>query len=98
MNVINNDLDESPYYYNLSGTGSFPQIKVIGNNSIIQPGSVSASTLNLTDFGSIIYNTSLTNSFVLKNNGSGDLKITGISLLNASYPAFQIKQAPSLPA
>jgi hypothetical protein len=97
MHINNNDLDESDYNYALSGTGTLPEVKVSGNSQVIQPGSAITTTANFTDFGSLIYNNTVAENFSIRNNGTGDLKITSVFVLNGTYPAFRVVNAPVLP-
>ncbi len=96
--INNNDGDENPFNYALQGNGNgVPEINVQGNSLNIFDGDVTAGTANNTDFGLTNEGTSLTKGFVIQNNGSGALSVTGISFSGANASEFTLFGAPTFP-
>ncbi len=76
--VINNDdANENPYNFAITGTGLAPEpdINVRGNGISIANGDTSPSTLDGTDFGSVVIGNSVTHQFVIENPGTAPLTL-----------------------
>ena len=51
ITILSDDPDESPYSFAIRGTGSGPDIVVLGGTTLIADGDSTPSTADLTDFG-----------------------------------------------
>ncbi len=78
--IKNNDFNEALYSYAIQGVGVTPEINLEGNSITIVDGNTAVSSTNNTDFGSVIYNTSVTKTFNIQNTGTGTLTISGMSI------------------
>ena len=101
LSIASTDSDENPYEFNIQGTGSsFPYIEVLGNATLIPNGDTSPIAGDLTEFSSqdIVTGTAA-HTFTIENNGSGNLLLTGISLVQitgANAGDFIVTQQPGL--
>ncbi len=86
--IKNNDFNEAIYSYAIQGVGVAPEINLQGNNISILDGNTGFSATDNTDFGSVIYNTSVTKTFNIQNTGTGTLNITGISISGNNSSMF----------
>lgn len=82
--IDNNDTDENPYNFNISGTAKGANnIYVYGNGNDVVKGSTTTSVANLTHFGSVAVSTGVKqNTFVVSNLSTvpvffNDVTITG---------------------
>ncbi len=81
----------SNYSYEVSvHLGSGTEIDLTGNTQNIIDGSVSVSASNNTNFGNQAINTSSVKSFVIDNNGSQPLIISGINITGANPSDFSV--------
>ena len=77
VTIGNNDPDENPYTFNISGTGSEAEIAVLSSGRIIADGDVTPSPTDNTDFGSHDVTTgSASRTFVITNSGDAVLTVT----------------------
>ncbi|MFD0862451.1 choice-of-anchor D domain-containing protein [Sungkyunkwania multivorans] len=75
-----------------------PEMDVMGNGNTILDGASSGSTANDTDFGSITAGSTITKTFTIENNGTGDLDLTGIPTVQLSGSTdFTVTSFPSTP-
>ena len=74
--VINDDMDESPYFFIIQGIGVGPEMAITGNGNEITDGDSSPSTTDDTDFGTVPINTGHPHTFTIQNTGDGDLTLT----------------------
>ena len=106
MSVTSNDPDESPYTFNIGGTGTLPigpDIEIVGNGTIIVDGQTAISTADDTDFGSTPIGTPVTKQYTINNTGTSALFIslppgindlgTGTSDFSTTNPAFSVPAA-----
>jgi len=79
ISILNNDPDESPYTFDIQGTGSAtPEMDITGSSISIADGTASTSTSDGSDFGDTDINTgSKVHTFSVENSGSGDLTLSG---------------------
>jgi uncharacterized repeat protein (TIGR01451 family) len=86
LSIANTDSDENPYNFNVQGTGTaFPEIQLEGNGLVIADDDITPSTTDHTDFGSLdIFSGSLVRTFTIRNNGSGNLALTGLPMVQIS--------------
>ncbi len=100
VSLANNDLDEDPYTFAISGIGSAtPEIELQANGDFITDGDTTPSATDNTDFGSYdILTGTKVNTFTILNSGSGALALTGtpiVSLSGAHAGDFLVNQQPS---
>ncbi|MCF7923465.1 MAG: choice-of-anchor D domain-containing protein, partial [Candidatus Marinimicrobia bacterium] len=83
VSIANNDLDEDPYTFAIQGIGlATPEISVVANGESIADGDSSPISTDNTDFGSKdILTATKTNTFYIKNIGSGVLTLSGVPLV-----------------
>ena len=99
ISIVSNDADENPYEFNIQGTGSsFPYIEVLGNGTLIANGDVTPSSTDHTYFGSQdIVSGTITRTFTIENNGSGNLLLTGgspVQITGANAGDYIVSQQP----
>lgn len=97
VNIYNNDIDENIYDFAVQGVGAVPEINLSGNNTNIVDGSTAINVTDNTDFGSVIYNTTVTKTFNIQNTGNGTLTISGMSLGGANASLFTFVTPPTFP-
>lgn len=98
MNVMSNDGDEATYNFAVKGIGNYlPEIAVKGNGVSILDGDMTAGTLDNTNFGSVNTSASATHNFVIRNEGMGNMSVTGITITGASAAEFSLVGAPTFP-
>lgn len=97
LNVNSSDYDEDNYNFNVEGVGAVPEIAVEGNSTLIVDGSNAVSMNDNTDFGTVIYNNTLSKTFEIKNSGTGTLSISGINISGAGSSFFSLVNPPSFP-
>jgi hypothetical protein len=98
INIANNDADEALYNFALEGNAiDSPEIAVTGNTVNIIDGDMTPGVANNTDFGNIIATTSVTKTFVIKNNGNGNLNVSGINFSGTHAAEFTLVSAPTYP-
>lgn len=98
ITIINNDSTESPYTFDVTGTGDVtPEISVSGNGTEIVNGDTTPTTVDFTDFGSVDILTGAPQSvFVISNLGTATLNLTlPVTLSGAGAGSFSIVSAPS---
>ena len=91
INIVNNDNNESPYDFNLQGTGIAQEIDLQGNATSITDGSGTPSAANWTDFGTA----SATRTFTIFNQGNMPLNITGITFTGTNPGDFSVTTPPA---
>ncbi|WP_299684882.1 choice-of-anchor D domain-containing protein, partial [uncultured Dokdonia sp.] len=82
VSIVNNDSDENPYNFDILGEASaslIPEIDITGLTNPIADGDTTPDLTDGTDYGTIDVGTINTNDFVIENNGSGLLTLTGPS-------------------
>ncbi|AJR03869.1 choice-of-anchor D domain-containing protein [Siansivirga zeaxanthinifaciens] len=82
VSIINNDTNENPYTFTIQGYGSglAQEINVRGLGNNILSGDTKPTTLDNTDFGSVLTTSNKTNTFVIENLGTlNNLSLTGAS-------------------
>ncbi|NVO19529.1 MAG: choice-of-anchor D domain-containing protein [Bacteroidetes bacterium] len=86
LHVSNDNCSSKDYNFAIQATGSCPatgpDINVQGNGLDIARFDWSPTAGDLTDFGTVTANNTLSNTFVIQNKGNADLHISGIQLIN----------------
>ncbi len=97
--VNNNDLDENPYNFSITGTaiGPQPEISLNGQGNIINNGDTTTLTSNGTDYGASLIAGSITRSFNIANSGDANLNLTGASpyAIISGSPYFSVSVNPA---
>lgn len=77
-----------------------PEIEVLGTNlTVVTNGAATTSATNGTDFGaSLLTGGTVTRTFYLRNSGSADLLVSGVTTGDAQAADFQILGFPSVVA
>ncbi|MEH2025225.1 choice-of-anchor D domain-containing protein [Nostoc sp.] len=75
LSLNNNDTNESPFNFAISGTVNAPEIQVLNGTVDITDGSTSAI-----NFGETTVGDTLTKTFTIKNSGTGALKLSNLKL------------------
>ncbi|YCM42822.1 choice-of-anchor D domain-containing protein [Verrucomicrobiaceae bacterium 227] len=95
ITIQNNDANEDPFTFEVSGTGEASEIAVLGGSSqtiSIANGDTTPRTLDNTDFGTVVAGgPTVTKVFKIKNNGNEDLFVTAVT---EDANAFSITGAP----
>lgn len=84
-------------FNNIASAQGNPSILVQGNNSTITNGNNTPITANNTDFGSIDTGTTVTKTFVIKNNGPGALLVNSLSINGVNTANFSFVTPPTFP-
>ncbi|PKQ46519.1 choice-of-anchor D domain-containing protein [Confluentibacter flavum] len=100
LSIANNDSNENPYNFNITGTGAVPtpEIKVMGGSVLteIVDGDTTPQSADGTSFGNVNMGNSLEKIFTIDNTaGTADLTISSITLSNTTN--FSITTAYSTP-
>ncbi|MEH2283030.1 MAG: choice-of-anchor D domain-containing protein [Nostoc sp.] len=75
LSLNNNDTNESPFDFAISGTVNAPEIQVLNGTVDITDGSTTAI-----NFGETTVGDTLTKTFTIKNTGTGALKLSNLKL------------------
>lgn len=100
VRIPNTDSEEDPYTFAARGTGvtnALPELDLFGKGAEIEDGSTTASTLNHTDYGSLVVTSSLTRTFTMTNSGDAVLSLGGAQrvALSGSDPGdFSVTAQP----
>ncbi len=96
MSIVNNDSNENPYDFTLQGTGTEPEISVLGNAVDIVDGDITPTVADWTDFGTTDINTgSITRTFTINNTGVATLTIGAITFSGTNPGDFTVTTPPS---
>jgi hypothetical protein len=95
--IANNDSDENPYNFNISGTAKGTNnIYVYGNGNDVVKGATTTSVTNLTHFGSVAVTTGIKqNTFVVTNLSGITTYLSNASLSGADASMFSIVAQPT---
>ncbi|MEH2255672.1 choice-of-anchor D domain-containing protein [Nostoc sp.] len=75
LSLNNNDINESPFDFAISGTVTTPEIQVLNGTVNITDGNTTAI-----NFGETTVGDTLTKTFTIKNTGTGALKLSKLDL------------------
>lgn len=99
ITLANNDSDENPYNFDLTGNGVVPtpEIAVLGSNLVVIPdGDTTPSTADGTDFGSVsAASGNVSRTFTITNSGLATLTISGVTTSGAHAADFVVTTAPA---
>ncbi|WP_298326140.1 choice-of-anchor D domain-containing protein [uncultured Dokdonia sp.] len=99
FSVTNNDSNENPYNFSITGTatGPQPEISLNGMGNIINDGDTTTLVSNGTNFGASLVNGTISRTYTIANSGSADLNLTGASpyAIITGSPYFTVTAIPS---
>lgn len=98
ISIANNDSDENPYTFSISGNGGDPDMNVSGNSTVIADGDTTPTTSDWTDFGTTdIASGTITRTFTITNTlASGTtLALGSLSFSGANPGDFSVTSAPA---
>lgn len=97
ISIPNDDADENPYTFNITGTGTAPEMEVRGNSVVIADGSTASSFTDGTKFpAQYIINEFYDQTFVINNLGLAPLTLTlPASITGTNASDFTIISAPA---
>jgi hypothetical protein len=101
ISIPNNDSDENPYTFRVSGSATAPEINVVGLGTNIANNKFLTTSTDGTFLGVVTGSaTSLSSSFTVQNTGTENLTISGITMRRGSSSAFSVANVPTsiLPA
>ncbi|MGC4041228.1 MAG: choice-of-anchor D domain-containing protein [Flavobacterium sp.] len=95
--IANNDSDENPYNFNISGTAKGTNnIYVYGNGYDVNKGATTTSTTNLTNFGSVAITTGVKQStFVITNLSGSPVYFSNVTVSGADASMFTVIGQPT---
>lgn len=86
LEFANNDLNENPFNFSITGTGTNPEIDIRGNGILINNGDLIPSTADYTDFGGVdAQDGMISRTFYIHNSGTGDLTLADHNSPNGVY-------------
>lgn len=101
ISIANDDSDENPFTFAISGTAVEPEINVKGNSIDIASGDTTPSTADHTDFGNVDATSgTLSRTFTIQNTGAGSLTLSGtpkVSLSGSGVADFSVTTQPTSP-
>ena len=77
VSIESNDPTADPYAFTISGWGAVPEVEVIGNGVPIDDGDSTPSSIDDTDFGSLMIGGTEVRTFSVQNIGGSDLTLYG---------------------
>ncbi len=98
LNIYNNDVDRTPYNFNIQGDGLIPEINLQGNSTTIADGDTIPTTTDHTDFGNQdVASGTVSRTFTIQNTGTGVLKLgtNAVSLSGGQSGDFSITAQPA---
>jgi hypothetical protein len=84
-------------FYNPDTYSTSNEIGVRGNDVAISDGDMTPTTADNTDFGTVNVGSTLTKTFVIKNDGPGILKVSGISFFGINADEFSLTDSLNFP-
>jgi hypothetical protein len=100
ISIANDDSDENPYTFTITGFGTSQDINVQGNGNDIADGNAVPSTADDTDFGSVlVVSGTIVKTFTIQNTGTATLSLTDPSpyvVIGGSHSGdFSVTAIPS---
>ncbi len=97
FSIPNNDSDENPFTFTVSGTVSAPDMRVTGNGQWIVDGDPSPDLADDTDFGPQALNTTASMTYTIFNDGDEDLNLSNVAVSGTNAGEFVVSTAPASP-
>lgn len=98
VSIANDDADEDPYVFTLTGAGVEPEMAVLGTNKTeIADGDMTPAITNGTDWGTLAY-AAPTHTFTITNSGSSTLNLTNspcVSITGVYSSYFSVATQPA---
>ena len=95
ISISNNDFDEDPYNFDVSGVGEGQEINVTGNGQSIVNGDATPSISDDTDFGYVdINNGSRFHTFTIENEGDLNLSVDTVIISGTHAADFSVTSEP----
>lgn len=102
VSVPSSDDDEDPFTFVVRASGvaqAVAEIAVSGNGTELSDGDTEPSELDGTDFGAVIIGESVTRTFVIRNDGAGDLDLTdAVTVVGSGFSVVQPASTALAPA
>lgn len=96
VNVANNSSSKNPYNFTIQGTGTNPEIDLVGNSVSIVNNDATPSVSDGTDFGTVSIEAGATvNTFSIRNTGTGIMNVTGVSISGTDAASFILNTSPA---
>ena len=76
VTIANDDSDENPYTFSVTGRGAEPDIDVLGNAVSIGDGDTTPDAADHTDFGDTALGQPLMRTFTIRNEGAGVINLS----------------------
>jgi len=84
-------------FFNPATFNSAPEAQVTGSGMVITDGDMTPSTTDNTDFGNVYTGAAGTQTFVIENNGAGNLVVSNIHFTGTHSSEFSLVSAPIFP-
>lgn len=98
LNIRSNDIDEATFDFSVKGAGAgAPEITLKGNGNVIYDGDITPGAANNTDYGAVNTGATRNKNYMIYNDGTGVLTISGISFTGANASEFTLYGAPAFP-
>jgi trimeric autotransporter adhesin len=96
ISIANNDTNENPYDFSIQGTGTSPEMNVVGNLISIVSNDMSASVSDNTDFGTVSVDAGSTLvTYTIQNTGTGNLNIGSVYFTGTNASDYSVQTAPA---
>ncbi len=96
VNIVNDDISENPFTFAIRGTGSNPEMNVVGNFISIEDNDNSPWVSDQTDFGSVsVDGGSTTVIYTIQNTGIGNLNIGAVTFTGSGASSFAVVTPPA---
>jgi uncharacterized repeat protein (TIGR01451 family) len=101
LTITNDDSDESPYNFDIQGTGLDREINIQGNSVTINDGDATPTTADHTDFGTVDLTAgTLVRTFTIQNTGDATLNLAAaaasrVTVSGAHAADFTVTAQPS---
>ncbi|KOY85326.1 hypothetical protein AD998_03390 [bacterium 336/3] len=96
ISIPNNDPNENPYTFAITGTATSPEINIVGLGNNISNNKFLTTTTDGTFLGVVTGSaTSLSSTFTIQNAGNESLTISSVSMRRGSSSAFSVANVPT---
>jgi hypothetical protein len=96
ITIPNNDSNENPYTFAVSGVATGPEVNIVGLGTSISNNKFLTTSTDGTFLGVVSGSTTnLSSTFTVQNIGNEPLSISGVTMRRGSASAFSIANAPT---
>lgn len=81
ISFVNNDSNENPFDFALTGLGGEPEISITGLGNNVPDNASASNPGNGTNFGNVAVGSSFTRTFTIRNTGNAALVISSVPLV-----------------